>query len=141
MAVVVWYHPGGPLDWVVAAATLLPAAIALLAVRYPPLARGDRAAIMMGWLGILACLLLIPVLAGIVDGLTGPAEEALLLPSWEAIYAGTLTLLATCLFAGLGLARRRLGETALRQRRMLVGVTVGLGPHLPPAACSWAARW
>ena len=127
LAVVIWYHPGGPLDWIVAAATVLPAAIALLAVRYPPLARGDRAAILMGWLGILACLLLIPVLAGIVEGLTGPADEALLLPSWEAVYAGAVTLLATCLFAGLGLARRQLGETALRQRRLLLGITVGLG--------------
>ena len=125
-AVLVWYHPGGPLDWIVAAATLLPAVVALLAVRYPPLARGDRASVLMGWLGIVACLLLIPVLAGIAQGLTGPPDQALLLPSWEAVYAGSVTLLATCLFAGLGLARRQLGETALRRRRLLWGATLGL---------------
>ncbi len=126
LAILVGYHPGGAGDWIVAGAILVPVAIAALAVRYPPLARGDRAAVLMGWLGIVACLLLIPVLAGVVEALAGPAGAAPLLPSWEAVYAGAVTLLATCLFAGLGLARRALGETALRRRRLLFGVGVGI---------------
>ncbi|MGZ3587991.1 MAG: hypothetical protein ACXVAE_02890 [Candidatus Limnocylindrales bacterium] len=126
LAVLAWYHPGGPVDVLVAVATLLPAAIAALAVGYPPLARGDRASVLMGWLGILACLLLIPVLLGVAQGLTSPTDEALVLPSAGAIYAGAVTLLATCLFAGLGLSRRALGETALRQRRLLLGVAFAL---------------
>jgi len=49
-----------------------------------------------------------------------------LLPSLEAIYPWLLALLATSLFSGFGIARRLQGGTALRRRRLLVGVGIAL---------------
>lgn len=114
------YRPGGPVDILVGIASIGPALVALCAVAWPPVARGDRAVALIMWLGLAAILLLVPSLAGLVSQLTGGGPQTLL-PSAEAAYPWLLALIATCLFAGLGIARRRLGETALRRRRLLVG--------------------
>jgi len=45
-----------------------------------------------------------------------------LLSSWEAAYPWILALAATSLFAGIGIAGRRIGETSLRQRRIVQGI-------------------
>lgn len=119
------YHPGGPVDWLVGVAALAPVAVAALAVRYPPLAVGDRSSVVMGWLGVLACLVLIPVLFGAFEAMAS-GDAALVVPSPEAMYAGTAALVLTCLFAGLGIARRLVGETADRQRRLIVGVSAAM---------------
>ena len=99
--------------------------VAALAVRYPPLAVGDRSSVVMGWLGVLACLVLIPVLFGAFEAQTS-GDASLTVPSPEAMYAGTAALVLTCLFAGLGIARRLVGESADRQRRLIVGTTLAM---------------
>ncbi|MEW6226368.1 MAG: hypothetical protein AB1627_17245, partial [Chloroflexota bacterium] len=88
-------------------------------------ARGDRAFAAIAWLGLGAVLLLVPSLAGIAAQLAGRGPQTLL-PSLEAAYPWLLALLATGLFAGLGVARRRLGETALRRRRLRLGTALGI---------------
>jgi len=100
--VVAGYRPGGPIDTLVGLAAVGPALVALLAV-----------------------LLLVPSLAGRVTQLTSRGPQTLL-PSLEAAYPWLLALGATCLYAGIGLARRRLGERVVRRRRFLAGGTLGL---------------
>jgi len=121
----VGYQPGGPVDRLVAIAGALPALVALTAVLWPPLARGDRAHVGISWLALLAILLLVPSLVGIAEQIRGGGPQTLL-PSPEAAYPWLLALLATGLFAGLGLARRRLGSASLRRRRLALGSAVGL---------------
>ncbi len=114
------YHPGGPADLAVALAATGPTLIALASVAWPPVARGDRPFAAVVWLGLGAVLLLVPSIAGIVSQLAGLGPQTLL-PSPEAAYPWLLALVATALFAGLGISRRRLGETAVRRRRLVVG--------------------
>lgn len=124
--VAVEYHPGGPFDLLVAGAALLPCLVAALAVLWPPLARGDRAAVAIGWLGVIGALLLVPSVAGLAAPLLGTAGQPIL-PAPEVAYGALLALFATCLFCGLGLARALLGETALRRRRLFLGLLLALG--------------
>jgi hypothetical protein len=114
------YHPGGPADGIVALSSVGPVFLALAAVVWPPVARGDRAFAAIAWVAIVAALLLVPSITSIVPQLAGRGPQTLL-PSAEAAYPWTLALFATALFAGLGIARRRLGETSLRRRRLLLG--------------------
>ncbi len=123
--VLLGYRPGGPVDLAVGVATLGPIAIAVAAVVWPPVARGDRAFAAIAWLALGAILLLVPSIASLVNQLQGRGPQTLL-PSFEAAYPWLLALVATGLFAGLGIARRRLGETALRRRRLVAGSTLGL---------------
>ena len=119
------YRPGGPIDLLVGLAAIGPLLVAITAVRYPPIARGERAFAGIVWLGIGAVLLLVPSLAGLVTQLSGRGPQTLL-PSGEAAYPWFLELGATCVVAGIGLTRRRMGEGALRRRRLLVGATLGM---------------
>jgi len=119
------YRPGGPLDLLVGLAAIGPMLVAIAAVRYPPIARDERAFAAIVWLGIGAVLLLVPSLAGLVTQLTGRGPQTLL-PSGEAAYPWLLALGATCVFAGIGLARRRLGDSGVRRRRFVVGTLLGL---------------
>lgn len=123
--VVLGYRPGGPADAWVGLAAAGPILIALAAVRWPPVARGDRALAGIVWLGLGAVLLLVPSIGGLVVQLTGRGPQTLL-PSLEVAYPWALALAATALYAGLGIARRQLGETALRRRRLVRGTAVGL---------------
>ncbi|HYO41814.1 MAG TPA: hypothetical protein VES19_01330 [Candidatus Limnocylindrales bacterium] len=118
--VLLGYRPGGPIDILVGLAAVGPMLVAVTAVLWPPVARGGRAFAGISWLALLAMLLLVPSLAGLVTQLTGRGPQTLL-PSLEAAYPWLLALVATGLFAGLGLARRRLGGTAMRRRRFLLG--------------------
>jgi len=119
------YRPGGPLDILVGAAAAGPILIAIAALAWPPVAHGGRAFAAIAWLALGAMLLLVPSLGGLVGQLTGRGPQTLL-PSLEAAYPWLVALLATGLFAGLGLARRRLGETALRRRRLVLGTGLGV---------------
>ncbi|HYM83764.1 MAG TPA: hypothetical protein VEY67_06410, partial [Candidatus Dormibacteraeota bacterium] len=102
----------------------LPAAlIAASGLVWPPIARGDRAFWAIGALGVAALLLLVPSLAGLAAQLEAGGPQTLL-PSPEAAYPWLLALGATALFAGLGIARRVLGETAVRRRRMTLGIAI-----------------
>ncbi len=119
------YHPGGPADGIVAVTSFGPVLLALAAVAWPPVARGDRAFAGISWVAILAALLLVPSIASIVSQVADRGPQTLL-PSAEAAYPWLLALFATALFTGLGIARRRLGETSLRRRRLVLGGLLAL---------------
>jgi hypothetical protein len=119
------YRPGGPVDLVVGLAAAGPVAIALLALIWPPAAHGARAFAAMIWLGVGSLLVLVPSIADVSDQV-GQGGAQTLLPSIEAAYPWGLALLGTSLFAGFGIARRVLGETAMRRRRLVRGVVVAL---------------
>lgn len=121
--VLIRYRPGGPIDVGVGLAALLPAVVALIGVRWPPVARGDRGFASMLVLGAASLLLLIPSTADVVGQLGGRGVQTLL-PSVEAAYPWVLALLGTCLFSGFGIARQRLGAAALRRRRVVRGLVV-----------------
>jgi hypothetical protein len=123
--VLLGYRPGGPVDTIVGFTASGPFLIALAGVVWPPAARGDRAFAAIAWLGLGAILLLIPSLVGVIDQLTSLGPQTLL-PSLEAAYPWALALLATALFSGFGVARLRLGVTAMRRRRLAVGTGLGL---------------
>lgn len=124
--ILVEYRPGGPVDTLVGIAAAGPILIAVAALVWPPVARSDRAFTVIAWIALGAMLLLIPSLGGLVSQLTGRGPQTLL-PSLEAAYPWLLALVATAVFAGLGIARRRLGDTALRRRRLVMGTVLGCG--------------
>jgi hypothetical protein len=115
------YRPGGPLDVLVGFTMLVPTGIAALAVVWPPIARGSGAFPLMIALGGGTLLVLIPSIGGLVEQLQTLGSQTLL-PSVEAGYPWFLALLGTSLFAGFGVARRSQGGTALRPRRLVIGV-------------------
>ena len=121
--VLIAYRPGGPIDVAVGVTALLPAVIALGGVAWPPVARGDRAFSAMVWLAAGSLLVLVPSIAD-VAGQIGARGAQTLMPSVEAAYPWVLALVGTCLFTGFGIARRRLGEEAMRRRRLVRGITV-----------------
>ena len=121
--VVFGYRPGGPVDLVVGLAAAGPVAIALAGVIWPPATHGRTAFAAMVWLGVGTLLVLIPSIIG-VSGQLEQGGAQTLLPSVEAAYPWGLALLGTSLFAGFGIARRVLGETAMRRRRLARGVIV-----------------
>ncbi|HEU4920237.1 MAG TPA: hypothetical protein VFT20_10900 [Candidatus Limnocylindrales bacterium] len=121
--VLIGYRPGGPVDILVGLAAAVPVAIAVASFVWPPTAHGRRAFAAMVWLGLGSLLLLVPSIADVSEQL-GKRGAQTLLPSIEAAYPWALALLGTSLFAGFGLARRMLGETAMRRRRLLRGVGV-----------------
>lgn len=123
--VLLTYRPGGPFDMLVGLTTLGPIAIAIAGVRWPPVARGDRAFSSIVWLGIGGLLCLVPSIVGLVDQLTAFGSQTLL-PSIEAVYPWLLALITTSLFTGFGVARRVHGGMALRRRRLLAGVAVAI---------------
>ncbi|MDH4141033.1 MAG: hypothetical protein OEV61_00310 [Chloroflexota bacterium] len=122
--VLVAYRPGGPFDLVVGATSLLPIAIAGASLAWPPVARGSGAFPLMVALGLGALLLLLPSIAGVYDQLQAHGAQTLL-PSLEAAYPWFLALAGTSLFAGFGIARRALGGSALRPRRLIAGIGIG----------------
>jgi hypothetical protein len=139
--VLIAYRPGGPIDVAVGLAALLPAVVALGGFVWPPVARGDRAFAAMVWLAAGSLLVLVPSIAD-VTGQLGARGVQTLLPSVEVAYPWVLGLLGTCLFTGFGIARRRLGEAAMRRRRLVRGIALAtilaLGTGLAFAAVAMA---
>jgi hypothetical protein len=123
LIVLLGYRPGGPVDIVVGLAAAGPVAIALAGFIWPPAARGSTAFAAMIWLGLGSLLMLIPSIIDVSDQLDQGGAQTLL-PSVEAAYPWGLALLGTSLFAGFGIARRILGEAAMRQRRLARGIVV-----------------
>ncbi|HET9756261.1 MAG TPA: hypothetical protein VFP66_07150 [Candidatus Limnocylindrales bacterium] len=117
------YRPGGPIDVVVGVLACVPVAIALAAVIWPPVTHGDRSFPAMVWLGIGALLVLVPSMAGLLVQLRALGSQTLL-PSPEAAYPWLIALAATSLFAGFGIARALLGQTAMRRRRLVRGLLI-----------------
>jgi hypothetical protein len=98
--------------------------IAGMSTVWPPVARGAGAFPLMITLGLGSLLLLLPSIGGVVNQLEALGSQTLL-PSLETAYPWLLALLGTSLFAGFGLARRILGGTALRPRRLALGLVLG----------------
>jgi hypothetical protein len=121
--VLIGYRPGGPVDIVVGLAAAIPVAIAVASFLWPPTTHSRRAFAGMVWLGLGSLLLLVPSIVDVSEQL-GQRGAQTLLPSVEAAYPWALALLGTSLFAGFGVARRMLGETAMRRRRLVRGIGV-----------------
>lgn len=120
------YRPGGPADLLVGIASLAPLAVAVVAVVWPPAARGRLAFRTIAALGVATTIILLPSLAGLVTQLVGQGLQTLL-PSLEAAYPWGLAILGTSLFAGLGIARRMRGPKSGRPGRLGTAVAAGLG--------------
>jgi hypothetical protein len=106
-------------------AALGPVLVAIVGLVWPPLANGDRIFIATIWLGLATLLVLVPSIVGILGQLTAGGPQTLL-PSPEAAYPWGIALLGTSLFAGLGLARHRLGAAAMRRHRLVRGLSIGV---------------
>jgi len=119
--VLVAYRPGGPVDLLVGVAALLPLFVSVASVVWPPLVRSDRGSAGVFWLGLLAGLLLLPSIAGIAAQVIQGGTEPLM-PSFEATYSWAVALLATSLFAGLGISRQLVSEAGIGRRRLTVAV-------------------
>jgi hypothetical protein len=92
-------------------------------VAWPPVARGDRGFRAMLCLAAASLLLLVPSIADVSGQLGGRGTQTLL-PSVEAAYPWVLALIGTCLFSGFGIARKRLGQAAMRRRRVVRGIAI-----------------
>jgi hypothetical protein len=119
------YRPGGPLDIVVGVTMLLPLSIAVVGVVWPPVARGRGSYPLIVSIGVGSMLVLLPSIGGLVNQLRALGSQTLM-PSLEAAYPWLIALAGTSLFAGFGLARRVGGGTALRPRRLRVGIAIAL---------------
>jgi hypothetical protein len=119
------YRPGGPLDVVVGITMLVPLAIAISGLVWPPVARGRDTYPLVVALGVGSLLLLLPSIGSVLNQLQALGSQTLL-PSLEAAYPWLLALAGTSLFAGFGLARRLDAGTALRPRRLRVGILVAV---------------
>jgi hypothetical protein len=119
------YRPGGPVDIAVGLVALGPIAISLASFVWPPATHGSRAFAGIIWLGLGSLLVLVPSIIDVYDQLVSGGAQTLL-PSGEAAYPWALALLGTSLFAGFGIVRRVLGETAMRRRRLIRGTVVAV---------------
>jgi hypothetical protein len=124
--VLLGYRPGGPIDLLVGLAAGPPVVIAAMALVWPPAARDDRVFAVTVWVGLLVALLLIPSIGGIIEQLAAQGAQTLL-PSVEAAYPWLLALTGTCVFAGIGIARRLLGPGSPRRPRLIRGLALGVG--------------
>ena len=118
------YRPGGPIDLLVGAAALIPIAIAIIGLAWPPTAQHDGIFAATVWLGLFATLVLVPSIGGVVFQLTSAGTQTIL-PSWQAAYPWLLALASTSLFSGLGAVRHLVGPFASRRRRLVMGVALG----------------
>lgn len=126
LLVLLSYRPGGPLDFIVGMTMIIPVGVAACAVTWPPVTRSDGSNAAVVALGAGALLCLVPSIGGLIGQLLSQGAQTLL-PSAEAAYPWLLALLATSLFAGIGLARRIQGGNALRRRRLLQSTAFALG--------------
>jgi hypothetical protein len=121
----VGYRPGGPTDLLVGLAALAPLAVAVMAVAWPPAARGGQAFRLIGALGVATIVILLPMVSGLVRQLVDRGLQTLV-PSLEVAYPWLLAILGTSLFAGLGLARRLRGPESGRPGRLGAAVSIAL---------------
>ena len=119
------YRPGGPLDLLVGISASLPLLVSVAAVVWPPLVTSNRGSAGIFWLGLVAGLLLVPSIAGVARQVVAPASQPLL-PSAEVVYPWAAALLATALFAGLGISRQLILETGVGPKRLAASIAFAL---------------
>ena len=130
--VLIAYRPGGPVDLLVGAAAFLPLTVAVAAVLWPPMVRSNKGSAGVFWLGLVAALLLIPSIAGVGAQIMQGGTEPLL-PSFEVTYPWIVALVATSLFAGIGVSRQVVAEAGIGKRRLTLAIafaivaTTGIG--------------
>jgi hypothetical protein len=127
--ILVAYRPGGPIDMLVGVAASLPLLVSVAAIVWPPLVKSDRGSVGVFWIGLAAGLLLIPSIAGVVGQLLGGGTQTLL-PSAEVVYPWALALLATSLFAGLGVSRQFVTELGYGRKRLATAVLFAIAATL-----------
>ncbi len=123
--VLIAYRPGGPLDLLVGVAASLPLLVSVAPIVWPPLVRSNRGAAGVFWLGLAAALLLVPSIAG-VAGQVMQGGSDLVLPSVEVVYPWALALLATSLFAGLGISREVISEVGIGRKRLTASIAFAI---------------
>ena len=126
LLVLLAYRPDGPLDLVVGLTMVIPVGVAAAAVAWPPVTRGERTNMAVVCVGVGGLLCLVPSISGLIGQLVAQGSQTLV-PSLEVAYPWSLALLATSLFAGIGLARRMQGGNALRRRRLAQSLAFALG--------------
>lgn len=115
------YRPGGPLDLMVGVAASLPLVVAVAPIIWPPLVRSERGSAGVFWLGLVAGLLLLPSIAAVAGQVIQGGTEPLM-PSLEVIYPWAVALMATCLFAGLGISRQLIPEIGIGKKRLAASI-------------------
>lgn len=147
VAVVVAYHPGGPVDTLVAGCAFLPVVVAASAIVWPPQFPDRRVALGVVWTAIVSGLLVVPSLVLLLQTLAAGGRQTLL-PSPETAYAAALALATTCIYAGLGIASARsarvpsgrgapgraIGPGRMASSRVLAGTILGLAMTFAVAA-------
>lgn len=116
------YRPGGPLDLLVGVAASLPLVVSVAPIIWPPLVSSSRGSAGVFWLGLLAGLLLLPSIAAVAGQVIQGGTEPLM-PSLEVIYPWAVALMATCLFAGLGISRQLIPEIGIGKKRMAAAIS------------------
>lgn len=137
--VLIAYRPGGPLDLMVGVAASLPLVVSVAPIVWPPLVRSDRGSAGVFWLGLSAALLLLPSIAGVAGQVIAGGTQPLM-PSLEVIYPWALALVATSLFAGLGISRQVINEIGLGRRQSPCRLRSPSSQLPSSAACSPASR-
>ncbi len=125
LVVLVGFRPGGPWDLAVGVSATLPFLVSTTAVVSPPLVTSNRASAAVFWIGLLAGLLLVPSIASVASQILARRSQELL-PSAEVVYPFGVALVATALFAGLGLSRKLIPEIGLGRRRLAASVAFTL---------------
>jgi hypothetical protein len=123
--ILIAYRPGGPVDMLVGVAASMPLLVSVAPIVWPPLVKGDRGSAGVFWIGLVAGLLLIPSIAAVVGQLLGGGTQALL-PSAEVVYPWALALLATSLYAGLGISRQFIAESGFGRKRLAASLAFTL---------------
>jgi hypothetical protein len=123
--VLIGYRPGGPWDLLVGATAGLPLLLAVAPIVWPPLVTSNRAAAGVFWIGLIAALFLVPSIASVTGQVLARSSEPLV-PSAEVMYPWAAALLATSLFAGLGVSRQFIAETGLGRKRMAASIGFAL---------------
>jgi hypothetical protein len=117
------YRPGGPLDVIVGITMLVPLAIAVGGVLWPPVTRRAGSHALIVSLAFATLLVLLPSIGGVLNQLQALGSQTLM-PSLEAAYPWLLALVGTSLFTGFGQARRLIGGAARRRYRFRLGVAI-----------------
>jgi hypothetical protein len=123
--VLIGYRPGGPWDLLVGVTAGMPLLVAVAPIVWPPLVTSNRGSAGVFWIGLIAGLMLVPSIASVAAQVLARSSEPLL-PSAEVVYPWAVALIATSLFAGLGVSRQLINETGFGRKRLAASVGFAL---------------